>query len=250
MNSGDGALESNRPDLGATTTLGDDQPSAAQASPRQDLGLRLGELVILLTAIVGAVALGLGMTDYLTEHPYVFGYMLAYAGFRLADLTLRPDAEISIHPRDPLRRAVDEMPLLLLFAAAPFERTYLYGGEAPGWLAAFGLLMELVGLWLALGARIQLTLRLDRDNAQHDSILVRTGFYRYVRHPIYLGTCLVLLAWPFEYGAPIAGLTTLAVLLAVMQRRVRGEEAKMSARFGEEYESYKRETDSLIPNIW
>ncbi|MFZ0888582.1 MAG: isoprenylcysteine carboxylmethyltransferase family protein [Candidatus Binataceae bacterium] len=250
MNDGDGGLESNGRDLRATTSLGGDQRAAAQASPGQDLRLRLGELAILLTAVVGAVALGLGITDYLTDHPYVFGYLLAYAGFRLADLLLRPDAEISIHPRDPLRRAVDELPLLLLFAAAPFERTYLYGGEASGWIAALGLLMELVGLWLALGARIQLTLRLGEDEGQRDSILVRTGFYRYVRHPIYLGTCLVLFAWPFEYGAPIVAVITLAVLLAVMQRRIRREEEKMVARFGEEYESYRRETDSLVPNIW
>ena len=182
----------------------------------------------------------------LGEHPYVTAYLLAYAGFRIADAMLTDVGDTLIDREDARARWRRELPLLLLFAAAPFERTYLYGGEAPQGVAAFGLLMALSGLWFAIGARVQW-----RFGAGHEGhAVVRSGFYRYVRHPVREGTCLILFAWPFEYGAPITAVVTIAVLFAASRRAIRTEEAELIARFGEEYESYRRETDRLIPNVW
>ena len=82
-------------------------------------------MLIFLVAVVGAVALGLAITSYFTAHTYIAAYLLAYAGFRCADLLVRE--EYGPDPtRDALaRRIADQAPLLLLFFAAPFERTYL-----------------------------------------------------------------------------------------------------------------------------
>ena len=41
------------------------------------------------------------------------------------------------------RRIAVSIPLLILFLAAPFERTDPYGGEAPRWLSALALTLEL-----------------------------------------------------------------------------------------------------------
>ncbi len=210
------------------------------------IGQALGGLAVFLVAVVGAVALGLGISDYLVEHPYVAAYLLAYAGFRIADVMLN-EADPSRADRDDApTRWRRELPLLLLFAATPFERTYLYSGETPQGVAAFGLLMELAGLWLAIGARVQLRFGAGREGNR----FVRSGFYRYLRHPVRAGTCLVLFAWPFEYGAPITAVVTIAVLFAASRRAIHDEESGLIARFGEEYESYRRETDRLIPNVW
>ncbi len=209
----------------------------------REIGRRLGGLAVFLVAVVGAVALGLGISDYLGEHPYVTAYLLAYAGFRIASVMLTDIGETRDDARARWRR---ELPLLLLFAAAPFERTYLYGGEAPQGVAAFGLLMALGGLWLAIGARVQWRFGAGREG----QTVVRSGFYRYVRHPVRAGIGLILFAWPFEYGAPITAVVTIAVLFAVSRRAIRTEESELIARFGEEYESYRRETDRLIPNVW
>src|ERR1700731_1092811 len=99
--------------------------------PDRNFFLRFGELLIFLVAVVGAVALGLAITSYFRAHTYIAAYLLAYAGFRCADLLVRE--EYGPDPaRDALaRRISDQAPLLLLFFAAPFERTFLYGGEAP-----------------------------------------------------------------------------------------------------------------------
>jgi protein-S-isoprenylcysteine O-methyltransferase Ste14 len=205
---------------------------------------RLADLAILFCATIGAVALGLGISDYLIEHSYVLGYLVAYAGFRISDTILRADSEAARDRETAMPRWIGEVPILLLFAAAPFERTYLYGGETPEGIAATGLLLELIGLWIAIGARVQL-----RFGAREHRV-VRGGFYRFVRHPVRAGSLLVLIAWPLEFGAPIVALATLVIVLIASARRMHEEEAELLLRFGEEYEAYIQQTDRLIPNVW
>jgi protein-S-isoprenylcysteine O-methyltransferase Ste14 len=233
-----------------TAPLGEKPVSGAQSRAERLWRPRFAELVTFLAAVIGAVALGLGITDYFADHPYVSAYLVAYAGFCLADLLVREDSEMAQGRTAPERRVIDQLPLLLLFAAAPFERTYLYGGEAQSWIAALGLLLELAGLWLALGSRIQLGFFSADENRPERPRLVRSGFYRHIRHPIYAGEFLVLLAWSFEYAAPIVAIVTLIVGIIVGRKLIAADEAAMLSQFGDEYAAYMRETDSVIPSLW
>src|SRR5579863_8160229 len=121
----------------------------ADTRPDRNFFLRLAELGIFLVAVVGAVALGLAITSYFTEHTYIAAYLLAYAGFRFADLLVRDEYGPDPAQDAMIRRVADQGPLLLLFFAAPFERTYLWGGEAPRWISGLALGLELGGFWLA-----------------------------------------------------------------------------------------------------
>jgi protein-S-isoprenylcysteine O-methyltransferase Ste14 len=230
-------------------------PSAApQLKPKipsqRNFTLRLGELTIFLAAVIGAVALGLGISSYFVAHPYVLAYLAAYAAFRFADLLVREDATLWTDREGFARRVAYQLPILLLFAMAPFERTYVYGAEAPQWSAGLGLLIELAGLWLALGARIQLGFFSPALQANEGPKLVRGGLYRYIRHPIYLGEMLVLVAWPFEYGAPITEALMVIIGVIVIRRRIRYDEAELLAVYGDDYAQYMRETDRILPNVW
>lgn len=227
----------------------EEQRRATLRPARRDFTVRLAELVILLAAIVGAVALGLGISAYFAAHRYVEVYLVAYATFRFADLLVRDEAALGIDSARFGRRVMNELPLLALFFSAPFERSW-YDGSAPRWLAALGLLIELAGLWIVLGARIQLGFFSSPPAEGARAPLVRDGLYRYVRHPIYLGEFLVVLAWPFEYAAPVTLLSALLVGILILRVRIRDEEADMLAMFGDEYAAYRRETDSLLPNVW
>ena len=235
-----------------TGSLKEALPSAvdrlAHTTTSRGFTVRIAELVILMAAIVGAIALGLGMTKYLAEHRYVAAYLIAYGVFRFADLLVRDQTALGLEGERFIRRVMYEIPLLLLFFAAPFERTYVYGGEVPHWMGALGLLIELAGLWLVLGARIQLGFF---SPAPRDApVLVHNGFYRFVRHPIYAGELIVLLAWPFEYGAPVTFAIAAVVGAVAIRRRAREEEAELLAQFGDEYAAYMRVTDGIIPNVW
>jgi len=223
----------------------------APVLPDRNFFLRLGELLIFLVAVVGAVTLGLAVTSYFEAHTYIAAYLLAYAGFRVADLLVREE-----YGPDPARdalaqRITAQAPLLLLFFAAPFERTYFYGGEVPRWLSGFALAMELTGLWIALGARIQLGFfAWEKGNGGERRVLVRRGFYRFIRHPEYAGLYMALVAWPIAYGAPISAVLATIIIGTVMNRRIKREEAILIDRYGDEYRQYQEESDAMIPNLW
>jgi protein-S-isoprenylcysteine O-methyltransferase Ste14 len=242
-------------DTGSLTQPSGSPPDSASggggALVSRGMLLHAGEQAIFLVGVIGAVALGLGITDYFRDHHYVAAYLLAYIGFRFADLLAGEDHP---HETEPVsvsnRRITDQIALLVLFAAAPFERTYLYGGEAPSWMGALGLLIELGGLWLALGSRIQLHFFSSDRSGREQMVLVRTGFYRYIRHPAYGGILLVALAWPLEYCAPIVWVLTLIIGITVAHREIRADEEILAARFGEEFDEYRRATDALVPSIW
>lgn len=222
------------------------RPAGARA-----LGAQAVELATFAVAIIGALALGLGITDYLGDHLEVLAYLAAYAGFRVAQMlmTSRPDAIVDL-VKD-CSGALGDLPALLLFAAAPFEGTYAAGGEAPIWIAAIGLLMGLSGFWLALGAQIQIDRAIESAQASMQGPpLIRTGLFRYIRHPNYAGQWLAWMGWPLIYSAPITAAAMLVGGALVVGRQIREDETRMLERFGEEYASYIRETDRLIPALW
>ena len=215
------------------------------------LGARAVELATLAVAIIGALALGLGITDYLSDHLEVLAYLAAYAGFRVAQMLMSSPPEAIVDLVKDCCGTLGELPTLLLFAAAPFERTYSAGGEAPVWIGAIGLLMGLVGLWLSLGAQIQIDRASERGRLGADGPpLIRTGLFRCIRHPSYAGQWLAWMGWPLIYSAPITAAAMIVGGALVVGQRIREEEGRMLERFGEEYASYKRETDRLIPSLW
>ena len=74
--------------------------------------------------------------------------------------------------------------------------------------------------------------------------LIRKGAHAWIRHPIYTGLFLVLI------GTPTVGVRDLVVLvLAVVYMAVgaRHEERGLVARFGEDYEDYRREVGAFWP---
>lgn len=253
MEGGDGTqAEPRKPtgELKAPTGGLGSAPASTMARRWRRIDIRVSELVVFVVAVVGAVSLGLGITEYFDEHPYTLAYLIAYAGFRFADVMVREDFEPPPDAALLSGSILRQLPVLLLFAAAPFERTYLYGGEVARWAQATGLLMELLGLWLALGARIQLGFFSSTPESGGPRTLVRNGLYGKIRHPIWLGEFLVVFAWTLEFGAPIAAACT-AIFGIVMGRiRARNEEAEMLAQFGDDYARYMQETECFIPGIW
>jgi protein-S-isoprenylcysteine O-methyltransferase Ste14 len=223
---------------------------AAAPPGRRDFAVRLAELLIQLAAIVGAVAIGLGISSYFSSHPRVTAYLVSYAGFRFADLLIREQTALGLDAARFSRRMINELPLLALFFGAPFERTFIYGGEAPQWLATLGLIIALAGVWLALGARIQRGYFSPGSNSNSHRALIRDGLYRFIRHPIYTGEFLMILGWPFEYGAPITLLLTAVLGFTLTNGRIRREEADMIAEHGDAYVAYMQRTDRIIPNLW
>jgi protein-S-isoprenylcysteine O-methyltransferase Ste14 len=83
----------------------------------------------------------------------------------------------------------------------------------------------------------------------HDHVLIRTGPYALVRHPIYaslLGMllCSMLILTPWQWT-----LVPLALFIAGTEVRVRSEDALLASRFGAEFHSYRKAVAAYIPYL-
>jgi protein-S-isoprenylcysteine O-methyltransferase Ste14 len=80
--------------------------------------------------------------------------------------------------------------------------------------------------------------------------LIRSGPYRWVRHPAYSGLLLAFAGAGIAMGDWLAlALTTLPLTVAVLYR-VRIEEAALRAHFPDEFDEYSRDTYRMIPLVF
>jgi len=72
------------------------------------------------------------------------------------------------------------------------------------------------------------------------SSLVASGIYRVSRNPMYVGFLLVLTGWAMWLSHPLPFLF-LPIFVGYMNRfQISPEERVLSAKFGEEYDTYKQ----------
>lgn len=93
--------------------------------------------------------------------------------------------------------------------------------------------------------------RFHRDalTVHSDHILIDTGPYRRIRHPLYLATTGAAIGIAATLGNWISlGTTTLPV--AALIHRINVEEKMLVERLGDDYRSYRLRTHRMLPKIW
>jgi protein-S-isoprenylcysteine O-methyltransferase Ste14 len=112
----------------------------------------------------------------------------------------------------------------------------------------YGLLAA--GMLFALWARVFLGRNWSSNvTLKQNHTLVRSGPYRFVRHPIYTGLLVALLGTAIALG-PLR--CFLGVVLAAIAWKFKSitEEAFMVQQFGDQYRHYQTEVKGLVPYIW
>lgn len=127
---------------------------------------------------------------------------------------------------------------------AVFDRSFI---PAVAWL---GLAPMIGALWLFrrshvdLGRNWSISLELREQHA-----LVKTGVFRFIRHPMYSSFFLLGLAQMLllpNWFAGLAGIAGAGILFAF---RVRREEQMMLDSFGDDYRAYMTHTKRIVPWI-
>jgi protein-S-isoprenylcysteine O-methyltransferase Ste14 len=121
---------------------------------------------------------------------------------------------------------------------------------APSWTPfAVGVALVVLGLLFSVWARIVLggnwsgsvTLKQNHE-------IIRSGPYRWIRHPIYTGLVLAFLGSAIARGE-WRGLLAVLIVIAALWRKWRLEERWLAESFGPAYAEYRQSTWALIPFI-
>lgn len=116
-------------------------------------------------------------------------------------------------------------------------------------LIGFTLLIS--GLALRLSAVLCLgSFFSTRVSIQHSHCLIRTGPYRYVRHPSYSGLICSFLGAGLAMGDYLSILVLIVPLVFVLIKRINIEEPYLQNHFEKEYLQYSRTTKKLFPGIY
>ena len=128
--------------------------------------------------------------------------------------------------------------------ASILKREFFNFGPALNWIGAF---LTVIGITVAIWARYRLG-RNWGSRPKEDHVLVTSGPYAYVRHPIYAGAMLAL------FGSALTGSMVAVVLFMISiifcLRRVGKEERMMQSLFPGQYPTYQARTKQFIPFVW
>ena len=115
--------------------------------------------------------------------------------------------------------------------------------------AAVALLMA-GATWLfaasssALGRNWSIVARMRSDHE-----LIRSGPYARLRHPIYLGLLLFLLALAIAFGHWLQLIVAMPLYLAGTRIRADVEDRLLEQMFGEPFRDYRNSTPALLPRL-
>jgi len=138
---------------------------------------------------------------------------------------------------------------VILFWPIPGLRGWWLPANSP-YLLPVGVVVEAAGIALAIWARRHLGRNWSaavRIGEGHE--LVRSGPYRWLRHPIYTGVIFMVLGIAIA-SAQIHALLALAILFVAYIRKTGLEEDILEKQFGAAYDDYRKHSWRLIPLIF
>jgi protein-S-isoprenylcysteine O-methyltransferase Ste14 len=114
-----------------------------------------------------------------------------------------------------------------------------------------GILLILCGLivrWIAIATLKQhftVDVAIGKDHR-----IIKTGLYRFIRHPAYAGTLLSFLGVGIYFSNYLSLAVIFVPICAAFMYRIEVEEKALADAFGEEYRSYQAATKRLVPGLY
>ena len=133
-----------------------------------------------------------------------------------------------------------------VFRRGVLSQRFLGFSPAAQWI---GVVLTALGILFTIWARVHIGRNWSARvviKEQHE--LIRTGPYRFVRHPIYTGLLIAILGTALVTGE-WRGVFALAFAIFGFAWKAKREEEMLSGEFGDEYTRYRNETGMLIPRL-
>ena len=120
---------------------------------------------------------------------------------------------------------------------------------AAAWIEWLGFAIASLGIAIAIWARYCIGEYWSaRVTLKEGHRLIRSGPYKFVRHPIYTGMLVGVAGRALTLG-DWRGILALVLVLGAHWGKARREESLLTAEFGEEYAAYRRSTGFLFPRL-
>lgn len=140
--------------------------------------------------------------------------------------------------------------LNVLSAIAVFLVSFLADWHVPmskGMAKVLGLTIVYAGMALVVWAALHIKEAMAGMVEPRLEVLVRNGPYRFVRHPVYLGTAIALAGVTIVLRSWLGILGVFLLFLPTELHRAKLEEQALARKFGAEWESYARQTNFFLP---
>ncbi len=146
-----------------------------------------------------------------------------------------------------------QIPALILFIALLIvslgNLDYpVYTFQSP--LNIVGAIMFIIGLIISISAQVTINTNYSWTlEIREGHTLVENGLYKYVRHPIYFGGFIRVIAIPI-YASSFSGFLLGLLSIPLLNYRISLEERMLVEEFGEAYKQYRERTWKLFPFIY
>jgi protein-S-isoprenylcysteine O-methyltransferase Ste14 len=148
-----------------------------------------------------------------------------------------------------LHQSLLNLGLLLLFVSIPGLR-WRYLAPTNPWHVPVGLGVVALATLLHIYARLHLGKNWSTKVQIHsDHQLVRTGPYRWIRHPIYTAIVALALGTALVSGR-VLSLVGVAVFTFAYVRKLWIEERLLGDEFGTQWHEYRRRSWALVPGLF
>jgi protein-S-isoprenylcysteine O-methyltransferase Ste14 len=116
-------------------------------------------------------------------------------------------------------------------------------------LGITGTVLTVAGVALAIWARWHLGTNWSSTvSIRADHVLIHTGPYRTIRHPIYTGMLLAFAGTALALGE-LRGMIAFAIVLIAFYFKARKEENFLTQEFGDRFAEHTRHTGMFLPRL-
>jgi methanethiol S-methyltransferase len=147
----------------------------------------------------------------------------------------------------------------VIFSSVAFVFIFLFGALQPAhYVFSPGKYFQYAGLFIAYWGvfvlmrsfrafNVRKFLGIHATEKEYDN-LITSGMFAVIRHPVYLGTILLLIGF-FMYTPTVSTLILVVSSILYIMVGIGLEEQKMIKHYGEEYKQYRKKVPMLIPKM-